>query len=280
MKIFNIDLYAYFNLDKPQTSTIEFTCYIHEDKLYNTRKYPAMLVLAGGGYEHCSSREKEPIALKYFAEGFNVFILNYSVAPNRYPVSFLEASMAMAYIKKESRNLDVIFDKVSAVGFSAGGHLCGLLATNFASPVLDVLGENKKLVRPDLALLIYPVISYKQGTHQGSFDALCGKDENLKNSLSIETLVTKESSPMFIVSTFEDKSVPCVNSLLLAKACFDNGLPFALHIYEKGKHGMSTGDNLAFTTKEPIPPHSKDFDGWIDLSINHLRERGFVLFDE
>ena len=278
MKIISVDLYEYFNHQKPENCALDFKCYLHDDQNFPTRRHPAMLVIPGGGYKYCSPREADPIALQYFVKGFNVFIINYSCAPAKYPVAFKEASMAMAYIKLESDELHVVQNKVSAVGFSAGGHLCGCLANLFDDDVLNFLGENKKFVRPDSVLLIYPVVSYLQTPHLGSFENLTGDNTDLANQLSLETRVTPNSSPMFLVTTFGDQVVSCKNSLVLALAYQNAGVPFSFHLFETGPHGLSTATNLVYTA-ENLPIHSKNYEQWIAHSLNYLEEKGFVITD-
>ena len=92
------------------------------------QKRPCLIVCPGGGYEMCSEREAEPIALHFLPEGFNVFVLTYSVAPHRFPTQLLEvaALMELIYAHEEEWNCDRT--KVGIMGFSAGGHLALLFA--------------------------------------------------------------------------------------------------------------------------------------------------------
>ena len=131
MKVFTINLYDYFGFEKPQNSAGNLTAYIpNRAKEYGeNRLRPAMLVIPGGAYAYCSAREAEPVALKYLTYGYCTFVLDYSPSPFQYPTQHREAGMAMAYIRKEAENLGIRVDNVCAIGFSAGGHLCGCLAT-------------------------------------------------------------------------------------------------------------------------------------------------------
>lgn len=284
MKVFTVNLYDYFGFEKPENSAGELTCYIpNRAKEYGlNRSRPAMLVLPGGGYAYCSAREAEPVALKYLTKGYCTFVLEYSPAPFRYPTQHREAGMAMAYIRKEAENFGIRTDNVCAIGFSAGGHLCGCLATMYDSPVLDILGEDKSLVKPDACALMYPVVFYGKKGHNWSFDAICGDDEELKNSISLDKCVTENSVPAYIFSTVGDKTVPCKNSLALACAYEDKGVPFCLHIYEKGSHGLSVNDitsDKASVLETRLPLTADNYNQWIDQVAVWLEERGFAVLD-
>ena len=96
----------------------------------NVRKTrPAILIFPGGGYCFVSQREGEPIALQYLAQGFDCFVLDYDIAPaHRYPVPLVQAGMAMMYLRREADKLNIDGEHIAAIGFSAGGHLCGCIS--------------------------------------------------------------------------------------------------------------------------------------------------------
>ena len=282
MEVFTIDLYKEFGLEKPEGARGFLTAFIpkrYADISLN-RKRPAMLIIPGGGYAFTSKREQEPVAFKYLQQGYACFILEYSVAPVRYPWAHIEASMAVAYIRQNQEFFGI--NDIAAVGFSAGGHLLGCLATLFNSPALDVLKDKKALVKPDACLFIYPVIIYGDKMHAGSFDFLCGDNEELKNSLSIEKCVTKDSVPCYIAHTFGDTCVPVKNALALASAYEEAGVPFSLHIFEKGNHGMSVNDVTcdSITNLESRKDGAaSNYTAWVEESIIWLKERGFKVED-
>ena len=283
MKVFTINLYDYFGFEKPENVAGNLTAYIPDRaKEYGeNRLRPAMLVIPGGAYAYCSAREAEPVALKYLTYGYCTFVLDYSPSPFQYPTQHREAGMAMAYIRKEAENLGIRVDNVSAIGFSAGGHLCGCLATMYDSPVLDILGEDKPLAKPDACVLMYPVVIYGEKGHNWSFNNI-SNDEELKNSISLEKCVTEKSVPAYIFSTVGDKAVPCKNSLALACAYEEKGVPFSLHIYEKGNHGLSLNDitcDKAKVLETRNPTTAANFNQWVDQVAVWLKERGFAVSD-
>ena len=281
MKVKSVDLYSEFDKKRPENAKGTLTCYIpyRTEEINEDRALPAVLIIPGGGYMMVSDREAEPIALRYLAKGFAVFILDYAVAPCKFPTALSEAAMAMLYIRDNAKSLSVDKRKVSALGFSAGGHLCGCLGNLFDHEVISDAFKGREMeVRPDAVILSYPVITSGEKAHQGSFDNLCREDNELRSKLSLEKCVKKTSSPAFIWHTFEDPAVPVKNSLLLALAYEDKGVEFSLHIFEKGGHGLSTADCAAYRT-DNLPKVSTGLEKWIDMSIDWLKDRGIKIED-
>ena len=263
-----INLYEYFGVEKPQGGVGVLYEYVLGRYDYcPERVRPAMLILGGGGYQFVSRREMEPLAMAYCGKGFNCYALDYTVnIPH--PVELVEASMAMAYIREKANEHFTDESKVASIGFSAGGHLCGMLATMYDSKeVTKVLGNRK--VRPDAVVLSYPVILSCEFAHQGSIDVLTGGKREKDEYFSLDKRVNENSSPAFIWATFEDTCVPCENSLTMATAYRKAGVPFELHIYEHGCHGLSI---CSAETANEFPYAS----GWLELTVSWLKSRGFV----
>lgn len=276
MKTQIIDLYEQFGLQRKDGAQGVLSVYsVQRSKEFcPKRKRPAMLVLGGGAYAYVSDREKEPIALYYLSQGFNVFVLEYSVAPLTFPTALIEACMAMAYIRENADEFCIDKKHVVAIGFSAGGHLLGTLSTMYdCAEVKFALGEKYKLCRPDASIFSYPVVSSdKTISHQGSIDNLCAGDEKIIKRVSIEKNVTKDVPPAFIWTTVDDACVPSENSLELAYAYKRAGVPFELHIFETGVHGLSVA------TKE-TNLENKAVRAWLELSVVWLKNRGFDFID-
>ena len=272
MKTERIDLYKYFNVTRPEGAAGYLTTLIIDDYEFCVgRRRPAMLVLGGGGYAYVSQREMQPVALKYTAEGFNTFVLEYSVSPVRFPTALIESCMAMAYIRENAKELLVDENHVAAVGFSAGGHLLGTLSNMWdCEEVKAVLKDKTSLCRPDASVYSYAVVSSSNIAHAGSFNNLCGYDQDLKAKLSLENKVTKDAPPAFIWTTVNDNAVPSENSLLLAMAYKKADVPFELHLFENGIHGLSV------CTME-TNYENKEVEKWLPLSITWLKNKGFKI---
>lgn len=268
-----VKLYEYYGLPKPAMTTGTLTLWLQEDAVgTGGRLRPAVLIVPGGGYGHVSKREGTPVALRFLARGWNAFVLDYSVAPLQFPVALREAAMAMGYIRQNAAALGVDPAMVAAVGFSAGGHLCGTLGTLFDAPELSQIGP-AALLRPDALGLCYPVAVSWGKTHEGSFENLCGEDAALRQRLSLDALVRADMPPVFLWHTRDDASVPCRNSLLLAAALEEKGVDFALHIYRHGPHGLSTGDTQVYADGK-LPQVSPDILDWPEKMMDFFQEIG------
>lgn len=204
------------------------------------RKRPAVIICPGGGYAFTSDREAEPLALEFMARGYQAFILRYSVAPNMYPTALLEVAAAFAYVRNEAEKYHVLADAVSVIGFSAGGHLTASIGTLWNSPIVsETLGIPAEKVKPDALILSYPVITSSEFAHVGSFDNLAGNDTALREYLSLENRVGDHVPPTFLWHTVTDTTVPVENSLLFASALRKANVPFEMHIFPDGPHGLS-----------------------------------------
>ena len=271
MKTERIDLYEYFGITRPNGAQGYLDSYIIErnEEFSKNRLRPAMLVIAGGGYCGVVAWEKEPIALYYLAQGFDAFVLTYSTVPIAFPYQLLEGCMAMAYIRENADKYRIDNEHVSAIGFSAGGHLCAMLATVYDEKEIKIfLGDKISLCRPDAVVLSYPVITTGEKTHNSTAVNISGGDVKLKARLSLENRVTEKSSPAFIWTTANDETVPCENSLYMALAYKKAGVPFELHVFENGVHGLSLATEEVNTPNAPVSV-------WKDLSITWLNNRGF-----
>lgn len=269
-----VDLYEYFGLPRPENGAGYLDIYLPALALRKPNRIrPAMLVIGGGGYSGISEREKECIAFTYLAESYVSFVLEYSVAPVKYPAQLNEGIMAMIYIRENAEKLHVDKNHIAAIGFSAGGHLCAMLATLFDSDdAKAVFGEKISIACPDAVVLAYPVISSGEKAHRGSFINLCGDDTELAAKLSLEKRVKENSSPAFIWATANDECVPGENSLYYALACKERNVPFELHVFEDGQHGLSLCNEEVYTVNEPARE-------WIKLSFTWLKNRGFKITD-
>lgn len=226
-------------------------------------KHPCLLICPGGGYAFCSKREQEPIAFYFLPDGFNVFILEYSVAPHRYPTQLREVAAAMELIYKYADTWHCDTNRVAIMGFSAGGHLAAHYSNAYSCPEIRAVFPDSKPVQA--SILCYPVITADPTwAHLGSFDALLGKKDRTSEDIlkfSCNKLVTDSTPPAFLWHTSEDSCVPVMNSLLYAQALAVHKIPFELHVYPHGGHGLATSD--ARTLREVLPEHRYDH-VWLD----------------
>lgn len=239
------------------------------ESLPHRAEKPLVLVCPGGAYSYCSDREAEPIAAKYLAAGFHAAVLRYHCAPAVFPTALLELAWSVKTIRKFAKQWHVNPDAVFVCGFSAGGHLAASLGTLWNETFLQkALGNGEWM--PNGQILGYPVITMGEYTHQGSRENLIGgrMSDEMTHLLSLEERVDEHTVPTFLWHTAEDGAVPVQNSLMYAAALASHHVPFELHVFEKGAHGLSTCEDITSDLGNETVP---DNQSWVDMSIRFIR---------
>ena len=239
------------------------------ESLPHRAEKPLVLVCPGGAYSYCSDREAEPIAAKYLAAGFHAAVLRYHCAPAVFPTALLELAWSVKTIRKFAKQWHVNPDAVFVCGFSAGGHLAASLGTLWNETFLQkALGNGEWM--PNGQVLGYPVITMGEYTHQGSRENLIGgrMSDEMTHLLSLEERVDEHTVPTFLWHTAEDGAVPVQNSLMYAAALASHHVPFELHVFEKGAHGLSTCEDITSDLGNETVP---DNQSWVDMSIRFIR---------
>ncbi len=206
----------------------------------------AVIICPGGGYYIlAASHEGSDVAKRFNEMGVTAFVLKYrlpttpDLLENKEIGSLMDAQRAIQMVRAKAKEFEVNPAKIGIMGFSAGGHVAATAATHFTSPV--VAGAKPAEVRPDFAILGYPVVSFRaEIAHGGSRDALLGKDapKSKIDYYSNELQVTPQTPPTFLVHAADDGAVPVENSIEFMLACKRNKVPVELHIYPKGGHGF------------------------------------------
>lgn len=204
----------------------------------------AVVVFPGGGYNHLASdKEGHKVAQWLNGQGITAFVVTYRLGPRyRHPVMEQDGQRAVRLVRAKATEFGVRADRIAVLGFSAGGHLAGTVATRGGAGNPQAADPIDRVsARPDAALLVYPVISM-QGpfAHTGSRAALLGEQPApaVVRELSLETQVTRNTPPVFLVASTEDRSVPVENSMAFYAALRTAQVPAELHVYERGKHGF------------------------------------------
>lgn len=226
---------------------VSLTSYIQdvEGEFSNIPKRPAVLILPGGGYQMCSEREADPVAMPYLKAGYHAFVLRYSLREHAvWPNPLNDYDEAMALIRKNKEKWKVYEDKIAVIGFSAGGHLAASAATMSVN-------------RPNAAILGYPVIN-EENAHIWE-----------KTAPDTVSTVDRKTCPCFVFATRTDSTVPVENSLQFVMALAKHNISFESHIYAYGPHGFSTADESVLAPETQIcnrAPH------WVSDSIEWLKD--------
>lgn len=238
----------------------------------------SVIICPGGGYAWHSPREAQPVANAFAACGWTAWVLYYTVAshgviPGEQPMRQL--AQAVAAVRREQLGKPVV-----VCGFSAGGHVAASLAVHWQDlPASEPPDRN---VRPDAAVLAYPVITSGIYAHQPSFEALLGREPHgaaregwlrQRRYFSLEYYVSSDTPPVFLWHTASDELVPVQNSLLFAQRLAEEHISFELHIYPRGAHGLSLATKEVEDSEkqrwadEHVAEWFSDCIRWLDLTF-------------
>lgn len=229
----------------------------------------ALLVIPGGGYQRVVMDKEGYESAEWFAErGVSAFVLRYRLpgeyAAPRPDLPLADAQRALRVIRAQVDRYGIDPDCVGVIGFSAGGHLAGLLATASVAedyePVDPIDGRSG---RPDFAVLVYPVISMQQGlAHAGSRERLLGSapGPDAVERYSLEKRVMPGMAPVFLLHAADDEAVGVENSLTMHAALRNAGVATDLHIYAAGGHGFG----LRHAADEPVADWPSLVHRWIE----------------
>lgn len=226
---------------------VKLTAYLQTEskELPFIKSRPAVLILPGGGYEYCSYREAEPIALQYLAAGYQAFVLEYSIRPKaKWPDPLKDYEEAMQLIRAEADRLNLIKDKIAVIGFSAGGHLAAAAAT---------IANNK----PNACILGYPVIKGET------------VERYLANAPDLVEAVDKNTAPCFVFASRDDQVVGIENSIDFLRALVNYDIPFESHIYSFAPHGFSIAHKSVLWPDNEV---NSRVESWVQDSIAWLKE--------
>ena len=234
----------------------------------------AVVVCPGGGYGHLADHEGRPVAEWLNSTGVTAFVLKYRLGPRyHHPAMLQDAARAIRTVRARAADWGLDPARVGILGFSAGGHLASTAGTHFDAGRADAADPVERVSsRPDVMILIYPVITMREKTHAGSRKNLLGDNPSpeLVALLSNEEQVTKESPPAFLVHTMTDTAVPVENTLMFVSALRRAGVPFELHLYERGPHGFGLGTARENRPADPV------LSTWPARCADWLRLHGFA----
>lgn len=219
----------------------------------------AVVVLPGGGYQRLAGDlEGREIASWFAARGFLACILAHRLPVSGYllPVPLLDARRAIQWVRAKAAELHIAPNRIAMIGFSSGGHLAGLAATQpvpgdpAASDPVERVGS-----RPDFLVLGYPwlgaVSTDTSHLNYCKLFNLMDDCEKLAALYSPDRLVGKDAPPTFLYHTYNDQSVPVEQSLGFFAALRKAGVPAELHIFADGKHGSGLGKGDAVLGQWP-----------------------------
>lgn len=232
----------------------------------------AVLLTPGGGYRWVVvDKEGYEMARWLTARGFTAFVLFYRLPGEGWAAGpdapLADAQRAMRLIRHRARDFALDPERVAAMGFSAGGHVCASLSTRFAAMVYQPVDPADRLsAKPHSAAPIYPVVSMDPAiAHPGSRELLLGKSPpvELETLYSPDHQVPADAPPHFLLHAEDDDVVPVENTLRLRAALKARRIPLEMHLFANGGHG--------FGLRKAI---GKPVEVWPDLWRNWARTVG------
>lgn len=216
----------------------------------------AVIICPGGGYGILAfDKEGTRMAEEFTKWGVTAFVLKYrlpddTTMADKSMAPLQDAQQAIRLVRSNAVAWGVNASQIGIMGFSAGGHLAATAATHFNLKA-DAGNSDTTSVRPDFAILVYPVISFDSTiTHKGSRNNLLGAKASAATIalFSNELQVTKNTPPSFLVHAGDDGAVLVENSIRFYQACIKYKVPVEMHLYPKGGHGFgmsnkTTDDN-------------------------------------
>jgi acetyl esterase/lipase len=204
-----------------------------------------LIILPGGGYRMLAEHEGKGYADYFVQAGISCFVVTYRLGSEGYqhPAMLEDALAAIYTVRSRAAEWGLDSAKIGLMGSSAGGHL-----TAHALVAHDRYPSDIAL-RADFGILCYPVIQMRGDfAHVGCRTNLLGDAPStaLIDEVAVDELVTTSTPPCFLWHTVEDAAVPVENSLIFAGQLRKNGVPFELHIYPKGRHGLGLNTELAW----------------------------------
>jgi acetyl esterase/lipase len=228
-----------------------------------------VVVYPGGGYWLRAPHEGAPVAKAFNAFGFSAFVVDYRCGQECEQPLFdgplRDAARAVRFIRAHAADFGIPSDKIAVLGFSAGAHLVSSLAVHHAeadAKDADNDGFAKVSSRPEAVIPCYGVILSGALAHRGSVHSLAGDDPEWEKWADVPAHVTSQTPPVFLWHTMEDNGVPVENSLRFADSLRSWRVPFALHVFTKGPHGIGLGET---------DPEAKEWPGlaarWLEYTV-------------
>lgn len=227
---------------------IEFTPYL-TPYIIEGAEY-GIVICPGGGYEKRAEHEGEGYARWLNTMGVSAIVLEYRVAPYMAPAAEADVQRALRISRK-------LFEKhgtrkVGVMGSSAGGHLAATISVHYNELFYELQDKIDEIsARPDFTVLCYPVIDFYEFRHDGSRINLIGRTpkKSEKEFYSLHLQVSDDTPPAFLWHTSNDATVPAENSMLYALALSEHNIPYELHIYPEGAHGMGLAEDNTYVNQ-------------------------------
>lgn len=226
--------------------------FVPQIEAYPANSKGAVIVFAGGGYGMKAAHEGPVYAEWLQSNGITAFVVDYRVEPYKHPAEISDAMRAVKYVRYFAERYKIDRDKIAVMGSSAGAHLAGSVSVHYDKDMYESMDRiDVESCRPNATILCYPVIDLGNYRHDGSKQNLLGNraPERLVDFMSLHKQVNENTPEAFIWHTSTDQAVSVMNSLLYAEALSRESIPYELHIYPYGGHGLGLAPNDPYIAK-------------------------------
>jgi acetyl esterase/lipase len=278
-----------------------YTMYLldNSSEIDSGKKHPAIIICGGGGFMRISEREKQPVAMYFLNNGYQVFVLDYitkSTGIAYYPGPVTDLAKMVMTIRENAEQWDIDSNKIAIIGFSAGGQICASLATQWNSELLINKVDpqaDPELFRPNAVILCYPLLDYLYQIERGNNDndsngfspsigmrkndfiqmfleagvGVNATEEQYRNASPLYH-VSDRTPPTFIWHTAQDELIYAEQSLQYAAKLGEHHVPYEIHIFEEGAHGLSMATENSTSNPELI---NNDVSIWAELALKFLK---------
>lgn len=240
-------------------------CYLNKSiRTIGRRHRKALIICPGGGFDFIDEREGFPVASRFMGYGLQSFVLRYKTGKKAYRIALHELQDVIALVRTNSKRWDVDSDSIAVMGFSVGAFLgLGLASHRYTTD--GYYGMD----RPNALLLGYPVVTAKEVyAHEPSINNAV--DDIVKRSqCSMEEYVTEDFPPVFLWANADDEDVDINNTMLLGNQLVKKHVPFTMHIFMRGGHGLSLGDDCSARVLGQV---NSSYSVWVPMALNWLEE--------
>ncbi|KRL05675.1 alpha/beta hydrolase [Liquorilactobacillus oeni] len=262
-----------FKIPLNNNTAVTVTAYLRP-KLFEGQLFPGLIICAGGSFKHLSQRENTVAALAYYARGYNVFSLHYSLIGDftpLYPQPIYELAATLGFLRKNAVKINQNPQALAVLGFSAGGHIVSALAGTWATVRLaEETQLANKMIRPNAQLLAYPVTDLTGGWPKEL--AEINKISETPELINTQKLVNKTTPPTFIWNSQTDEAVPLSNTLNYVQALVKNKISFEVHTFSSGIHGTVLANELTARPQKGAADIDHHTASWFELSLQWLSQ--------